>query len=100
MLVLLDSKLSRAHVLKELLAYHDVVTLGSYIVAADGVMAEACDVPRGTPEWNEDHPSNAALDFAKLHLEFFIEQRVLPFNESNLTENITYWPTAYLRRLP
>lgn len=99
-LVLLDSDHSRAHVLKELLSYHDFVTPGSYIVVADGVMSEACDVPRGTPGWNEDHPSNAALDFAKLHPEFLIEQPVWSFNESSLTENITYWPTVYLRRLP
>lgn len=99
-LVLLDSDHTRAHVLKELLAYHDVVTPGSYIVATDGVMAEACDVPRGTPGWNEDHPANAALDFAKLHPEFVIEQPAWPFNESALTDNITYWPSAYLRRLP
>lgn len=98
-LVLLDSDHTRAHVLKELLAYHDIVTPGSYIVATDGIMAEACDVPRGTLGWNEDHPANAALDFAKSHPEFIIEQPEWLFNESALSENITYWPSAYLRRL-
>jgi len=98
-LVLLDSDHSRRHVLNELLAYHDVVTPGSYIVATDGIMADTFDVPRGTAGWDEDHPANAAMDFVKLHPAFKIEQPAWAFNESALSENITYWPSAYLRRM-
>ena len=46
-LVILDSNHTKAHVLHELDAYHDLVSLGSYIVATDGSMRDLHDVPRG-----------------------------------------------------
>ena len=98
-LVILDSCHTRRHVLDELEAYHDLVTVGSYIVATDGSMKDLYDVPRGKPEWIHDNPTVAAMEFAKKHTEFVIEQPVWPFNESQLTENITHWPSAWLRRL-
>ncbi len=97
-LVILDSCHTKQHVLAELEAYHALVTPGSYIVATDGSMKYLYDVPRGKPEWKLDNPTQAALDFAKTHPGFVIEQPVWPFNESALTENITHWPGAYLRR--
>jgi len=35
----------------------------------------------------------------KEHKEFVLEQPVWPFNESSLSENITHWPFAWLRKL-
>lgn len=98
-LVILDSNHSRAHVLAELEAYADLVTPESYIVATDGVMAWVHDVPRGTPSWEHDNPTNAALDFLDAHPEFILEQPPWPFNESPLDENVTHWPGAWLKRL-
>lgn len=97
-LVLLDSNHTKAHVRAELEAYHGLVTPGSYIVATDGIMRDLSDVPRGHPEWREDHPAAAAADFVAAHPEFVVEQPAWPFNESYLTENITHWPAAWLRR--
>jgi cephalosporin hydroxylase len=97
-LVILDSCHTKQHVLDELNAYYDVVTSGSYIVATDGSMKDLYDVPRGNPEWEWDHPTASAIEFAKHHPEFIIEQPTWPFNESELTENITHWPGAWLRR--
>ncbi len=97
-LVLLDSCHTRAHVAAELEAYHTLVTEGSYIVATDGIMQDLHDVPRGSDEWRTDHPSAAAEEFAARHPEFVLEQPPWPFNESELTENITHWPSAYLRK--
>lgn len=97
-LVILDSCHTKAHVAAELEAYHPLVTPGSYIVATDGSMKDLHDVPRGEPGWKEDHPEAAAREFAAAHPEFVIEQPAWPFNESELTENITHWPGAYLRR--
>jgi cephalosporin hydroxylase len=97
-LVLLDSNHSRAHVRAELEAYAPFVTPGSYIVATDGVMLEVADAPRGKPEWAADNPVSAVHDFVKAHPEFALEQPAWPFNESELTENVTHWPHAYLRR--
>ena len=97
-LVILDSNHERGHVGAELEAYHDLVTPGSYIVATDGSMQFLADVPRGKPDWSWNNPTMAAADFAAAHPEFVIEQPPWPFNESELTENITHWPGAWLRR--
>jgi len=98
-LIILDSNHTKKHVADELLAYHSLVSSGSYIVATDGIMKELYDVPRGNPDWSWDHPTAAALEFAEQHPEFVLEQPKWPFNESQLTENITHWPGAWLRRL-
>jgi cephalosporin hydroxylase len=98
-LVILDSDHSRDHVLKELEAYHRFVTPGSYIVATDGIMRDLHDVPRGSSEWTTDHPAAAAEDFAAQHPEFALGQPPWLFNESELRENVTHWPGAWLRRL-
>lgn len=97
-MVLLDSNHSKAHVLRELDAYHGLVTPGSYIVATDGIMRDLADLPRGQPEWVQDNPATAAAEFAAQHPEFVLEQPGWPFNESALTQNITHWPDAWLRR--
>lgn len=97
-LVILDSNHTKQHVSDELNAYHDVVTPGSYIVATDGSMKDLYDVPRGAPDWEWNHATAAAKEFAHSHSEFVLEQPSWPFNESDLTENITHWPGAWLRR--
>ena len=97
-IVFLDSNHTKKHVLAELEAYSGLVTPGSYIVATDGSMKDFGDVPRGKPEWAWDNPNAAAVEFNRQHPEFVIEQPAWPFNESNLSENITYWPGAWLRR--
>lgn len=97
-LVILDSCHSKAHVLKELEAYSGLVTSGSYIVATDGIMYDLYDVPRGRAEWETDNPLEAVKDFIKVHSEFVQEQPRWSFNESALSENITHWPCAWLRR--
>ena len=95
-LVILDSNHTKQHVGDELAAYYDIVTPGSYIVATDGIMLDLHDVPRGSNNWAWDHPTAAALEFAQQHPEFILEQPVWPFSESDLTENITHWPGAWL----
>lgn len=97
-LVILDSNHTYAHVTAELETYAELVTTGSYIVATDGIMSDLADVPRGRPEWTTDNPTQAARDFAARHPEFAIEQPAWPFNESELNQNITHWPEAWLKR--
>jgi len=97
-LVLLDSLHTKEHVAQELEAYHDLVTPGSYVVATDGIMRDLHDVPRGKPEWLWDNPAVAAAEFLRRHVEFVMEQPSWPFSESHLTENVTHWPGAWLRR--
>lgn len=97
-LVILDSNHTKQHVADELAAYYDIVTPGSYIVATDGIMLDLHDVPRGSPEWEWDHPTAAAAEFAAQHSDFVLEQPAWTFSESDLSENITHWPGAWLRR--
>lgn len=98
-MVILDSNHSYAHVRDELVAYAGMVTPGSYIVATDGIMFDLADVPRGTAEWVEDNPRTAALEFAADNKAFLLQQPAWPFRESDLTENITHWPSAWLKRI-
>lgn len=97
-LVILDSNHTKQHVTDELAAYHDLIAPGSYIVATDGSMKDLYDVPRGSIDWEWNHPTAAAAEFAQAHPEFTLEQPAWPFNESKLTQNITHWPGAWLRR--
>lgn len=98
-LVVLDSDHSYEHVMGELEAYAPLVSEGSWIVATDGLMQYLTDVPRGQTDWDNDNPARAARDFAAKNPEFRIEQPAWPFNESTLSENITHWPDAWLRRV-
>ncbi len=99
-LVILDSCHTKAHVAQELEAYRDFVTPGSYIVATDGVMRTVHDVPRGSDDWSWDNPADAAIEFAAAHPEFVLEDPPWSFNESGLTQAVTHWPCAWLRRTP
>ncbi len=98
-MVILDSNHSKAHVAAELEAYHDIVTVGSYIVATDGCMEFLYDVPRGKPEWEDDNPASAAREFAAAHSNFVIDNPKPEFNESELDRTLTHWPDAWLKRV-
>jgi cephalosporin hydroxylase len=98
-LVLLDANHTKAHVLAELDAYAPLVSVGSYIVAMDGIMEKVAGGPRTKPEWRDDNPRRAALEWAQLHPEFIIEEPEFAFNEGLVTERVTYWPDAFLRRV-
>lgn len=98
-LVLLDSNHTKQHVLDELRAYAPFVFPGSYIIATDGIMKDLTGVPRAQPGWEDDNPYAATQIFLAEHPEFSFEPPAWPFNESaGLTENITHWPGAWLRR--
>lgn len=98
-MVILDSDHSKKHVAGELEAYYAMVTPGSYIVATDGCMEYLEDVPRGKPGWTTDNPATAAREFAAAHPEFVIDNPKPVFNESTLTEGLTHWPDAWLKRV-
>jgi cephalosporin hydroxylase len=99
-LVVLDSNHSFAHVTAELEAYAPLVGIGSYIVVCDGIMKDLEGAPRSAKGWTKDNPFEAAALFASRNQDFALEQPAWPFNESmGLTNNVTYWPGAWLRRL-
>lgn len=97
--VMLDSNHSRAHVLAELLAYADLVTAGSYIVAADGIMADLKGAPRSHPDWDWNNPRGAAVEFVRRRPDFVERRPAAPFNEGTVVEPVTYWPGGWLQRL-
>lgn len=97
-LILLDSAHTKAHVVRELEAYSDLVSPGSYIVATDGIMKDLAETPRGRAEWRTDNPTEAAREFLQTHPEFRLEPPTWRFNESELSAPITHWPGAWLRR--
>ena len=98
-LVILDSNHSKAHVLAELQAYAPLVSKGSYIVACDGIMAQVKGAPRSGEDWDWNNPTEAAREFAAATDAFAIEEPGFPFNEGAVTERVTYWPSAFLKRI-
>lgn len=98
-LVILDSNHSRQHVLDELEAYHDLVSVSSYIVATDGIMRDLADVARGDESWRCDNPCAAVEEFVRRHPGFVVEQPAWSFNESALKQSVTHWPGAWLKRI-
>jgi cephalosporin hydroxylase len=97
--VMLDSNHTKQHVLEELHAYAPMVTPGSYIVAADGIMEQVVGGPRTKPDWSWNNPKAAAREFAQHDPRFIIEEPGFLFNESMVKNRVTYWPSAYLKRV-
>lgn len=98
-LVILDSCHTKEHVTKELASYSKLVSVGSYIVATDGVMKEFAGAPRSEPDWTWNNPQSAIFDFLQNNSNFVLEQPSFQFNEGHISERITYWPNAYLKRI-
>jgi cephalosporin hydroxylase len=98
-LVVLDSNHSKTHVLSELHLYSPLVSVGSYIVACDGIMELVAGGPRTKPDWPWNNPRQAALDFVKENSDFQIEEPAFPFNEGVVNSRVTYWPDAFVRRV-
>ncbi len=101
-MVFLDSNHSKDHVAAELDAYADLVSVGSYLVVADGIMEGLADSPLGQPDWTWNNPRGAVREFLARRSDFTLAPPRWPFNESRgLHEPVaTYWPDGWLRRLP
>ena len=97
-LVLLDSNHKKDHVLGELEAYSTFVNPGSYIVACDGVMQQVAGAPRTEDDWSWNNPLSAIDEFLERHSEFENVEPAWTFNEGSVTNRVTYWPRAFLRR--
>ena len=88
----MKSNHTEEHGLKEMELDGPMVTPGSYLVANDGAQAWVWDIPRGKPEWKDDHPLNAIHKFLKTHPEFRIDPHWT-------RHGITSSPDGYLKRL-
>jgi len=98
-LVLLDSCHTKEHVHAELRAYSSLVSPGSYIVVTDGIMEQVAGAPRTSQDWSWNNPRQAALEFTAGNPCFVIEEPEFLFNEGTVTERVTYWPSAFLKRI-
>ena len=98
-MVMLDASHQKQHVLAELEAYSTIVNPGSYIVAMDGIMEKLAGAPRSQDDWTWNNPRQAALEFVANNPAFAIEEPQFAFNEGNVTERVTYWPAAFIKRL-
>jgi cephalosporin hydroxylase len=98
-MVILDSSHKKAHVLAELEAYSDFVSVGSYIIACDGIAKEVAGAPRTTEDWKWDNPKDAVKEFLKNNDDFVCEYPKFLFNEGEVTEPVTYWQNGFLRRV-
>ncbi|HVF50649.1 MAG TPA: CmcI family methyltransferase [Pyrinomonadaceae bacterium] len=98
-IILLDSCHTKEHVMAELAAYAPLLSVGSYIVAMDGIMEEVAGAPRTQEDWTWNNPRRAALEFTEGNPDFRIEEPPFPFNEGHITERVTYWPSAYIKRI-
>jgi cephalosporin hydroxylase len=98
-LVLLDSCHTKAHVLAELRAYGPLVSKGSYLVATDGIMADIAGAPRTKADWTWNNPKQAAVEFARECQDFVLEDPPFAFNEGAITQRVTHWPSAFLKKI-
>ena len=102
--VMLDGNHTRDHVLAELEAYAPLVTPGSYIVAADGLMQELAGLPRHeddrpNDDWSWNNPQEAAALFVRDREDFRIEPPPFLFNEGTIAEPVTYCPGGWIKRV-
>lgn len=98
-LVILDSNHTKNHVLKELQLYGELVTPGSYLIVADGVMENFPNLPGTKRNWQGDSPLAAVREFLSTSSQFEAVDPPLPFNESFLEKaEITYFTGGWLRK--
>jgi cephalosporin hydroxylase len=97
--LVLDSKHAKNHVLGELRAYAELVSVNSYAVVEDGIMERLVGAPRAMSDWGWNNPKAAALEFVEERRDFAVEEPEFPFNEGMVRERVSYWPSAYLRRI-
>jgi cephalosporin hydroxylase len=98
-MVVLDSNHTRDHVLEELRCYGSLVSVGSYIVAADGIMEWLVEAPRSKTDWAWNNPCRAVFDFVEENRDFVLEDPGFPFNEGMVDRRVTYWPDAFVKRI-
>ncbi|HRI00840.1 MAG TPA: cephalosporin hydroxylase family protein [Saprospiraceae bacterium] len=93
-LVLLDSNHTHEHVLSELLAYSELVSVNSYIVVFDTVVSDLPDGYLPNRAWSkEKNPKSAVIEFMETNenfiIDYFIDEKLL----------ISVAPSGYLKRV-
>jgi cephalosporin hydroxylase len=97
-LVFLDGNHTKAHVAAELGLYGPLVSPGSWLIVADGLMNELEAAPRSQPEWHDDNPVPAIHEFLARHPEFELVGPPRPFDESVAAPTTTYFIDGWIKR--
>lgn len=98
-LVVLDSCHTKAHVERELEMYSAIVTPGSYILVADGIMERVVGAPGSQADWGSNNPKKAVEEFISSHPDFeLVATPEFPFNESEINNWSSYFIGGILRR--
>lgn len=93
-LVSLDSNHTHEHVLAELNAYADLVSVGSYCIVFDTVIEDMPENSFPNREWDiGNNPKTAVHEWVKGHPEFIIDKKI---DEKLL---ISVAPDGYLKRI-
>jgi cephalosporin hydroxylase len=93
-LVILDSNHTHEHALAEMELYHDLVSIGSYLLVFDTIIEDMPPTFSDGKPWNVgDNPKTAVHEFLKTHSNFIIEKEV----QNKLL--ITVAPDGYLKRI-
>jgi cephalosporin hydroxylase len=98
-LVILDSKHTKEHVLQELRLYGPLVSPRSYLVVADTIMRDLAGAPRTSAEWDWNNPLAAVDEFLAESDMFVREEPVPQFDESDVRTTVTYFAGGWLRRV-
>ena len=98
-MVLLDGNHSYEHVLRELTLYGKLVSKDSYILAMDGIQRDLVGAQRSNEDWIWNNAANAAENFVENNKNFVIDYPLPLFNEGNVISPVTYWPSAYIRKI-
>ncbi len=97
-MVFLDGNHTRDHVAAELELYAPLVSPGSWLIVADGIMSELAGAPRTQPDWDVDNPVSAIHEFLSRHPEFELVGPPRPFDESTHAPTATYFIDGWLKR--
>jgi cephalosporin hydroxylase len=98
-MVILDSNHGRDHVLAELRAYAPFVGVGGYMIAEDGIVAGLAGAPRSAPDWATNNAQEAVRAFLAEDDRFASVEPQWLFNEGNVRERVTYWPSCHVKRV-
>ncbi len=91
-LVILDSAHHATHVYAELNAYAPLVSIGSYIIVADGCLQDMADVPRGKTRWRDDNPLIAVQ-------RFLAENPHFQYNPPSPQSHLSHLSGGWLQRI-
>jgi cephalosporin hydroxylase len=98
-LVVLDSKHTKDHVLDELRAYAPMISVGSYVIAADGIKELVAGGPGTQPDWVWNNPKAAAAEFVAGISDYVIEEPDFSFNEGSVRHWISHWSGGFVKRI-